>query len=100
MLLINQCVGDALSDMLYCMGALNVLHMTLLQWSDLYRDLPSRQQKVAVLNKHMVRCSEDETRILEPAVMQADLDDAMKSISNGRLVLCICNYLFERVLII
>lgn len=54
------------------------------QWNALYSDLPSKQQKVAVRNKERVFCSEDETRVLQPRELQADLDAAMQSVTLGR----------------
>eukprot|EP01034_Spumella_vulgaris_P021729 gene21729-27782_t len=82
--LINQTVGDALSDMLLCLAALKVLNMDMWQWRDLYTDFPSHQVKVSVPDKSRVTCSEDETRILTPSAMQDDLDAAMRSVTNGR----------------
>lgn len=55
-----------------------------MDWHNMYTDLPSKQQKVPVPDKNMVSCTEDETMILTPAGMQADLDKAMKSVSKGR----------------
>jgi phosphoacetylglucosamine mutase len=67
--------------MLYSLAALQVLEMDLSSWNNLYTDLPSKQQKVSVKDKSSVVCSEDETSILQPAAMQADLDQAMCSVS-------------------
>jgi phosphoacetylglucosamine mutase len=53
-------------------------------WNALYSDLPSKQQKVAVRNKERVICSEDETRVLQPKELQADLDAVMQSVTLGR----------------
>jgi phosphoacetylglucosamine mutase len=58
--------------------------MDLSSWNNLYTDLPSKQQKVSVTDKSSVVCSEDETSILQPAAMQVDLDQAMRSVSLGR----------------
>ncbi len=82
--LINPAVGDALSDMLFCMAALQVLGMDLLSWHHLYTDLPSKQIKVSVSDKSLVSCSEDETAVTKPLALQADLEIAMKSVTNGR----------------
>lgn len=82
--LINQAVGDALSDMLYCLACLQVLDMDLYGWSALYTDLPSTQKKIAVPDKSAITCSEDETRILTPEVLQKDLSAAMLTVTQGR----------------
>ncbi len=58
--------------------------MDLLKWHQLYTDLPSKQVKVSVPDKSLVACSEDETTVTRPAALQADLEVAMKSVTNGR----------------
>lgn len=58
--------------------------MDLHKWHELYTDLPSKQQKVAVPDKGMVACAEDECTVVRPAVLQDDLDAAMRSVSQGR----------------
>jgi phosphoacetylglucosamine mutase len=70
--------------MLFCMAALQVLHMDLHTWHTLYTDLPSRQQKVSVPDKGAVTCSDDETTVLRPAALQEDLQAAMAQVECGR----------------
>ena len=81
---INQAVGDALSDMLLVLAAMKVLGMDQNSWELMYSDLPSRQCKVPVANKDIIRCSIDEMRAEEPIAMQNDLDQYMKQVTNGR----------------
>lgn len=50
----------------------------------MYTDLYSRQTKVPATNKSLIRCSEDETRVIHPIELQNDLDQAMNSIPSGR----------------
>jgi phosphoacetylglucosamine mutase len=61
-----------------------VLGWTLEDWLAMYSDLCSRQTKVPATNKSLIVCSEDETRVVEPAALQSDLDAAMSSIPLGR----------------
>jgi phosphoacetylglucosamine mutase len=82
--LVNQSVGDALSDMLCCLISLQLLNMDLSGWHNMYVDIPSKQQKVAVRDKLSVRCSEDETHLLNPVALQEDLQTAMDSVNEGR----------------
>jgi len=82
--LINQSVGDAASDMLMCLCSLQILNMSLLDWHNLYTDLPSRQMKVASSNKSLINCSEDETSALTPVGLQDALNAVMKGIKCGR----------------
>jgi phosphoacetylglucosamine mutase len=53
-------------------------------WENIYHDLPSKQMKVCVANKSLVICSEDEMRALQPEAMQAELDDEMGRVTQGR----------------
>ena len=46
--LINQAVGDALSDMLLVEAVLTLRGWGVKEWDALYRDLPSRQSKLPV----------------------------------------------------
>lgn len=81
---INQAVGDAISDMLFVLAALQVLGLDLISWHKLYQDLPSRQLKVQVKNKDDIKCTDDETRAITPAAMQQDLDKATSETELGR----------------
>jgi phosphoacetylglucosamine mutase len=73
--LINQAVGDAISDCLGVEAVLACLGLTIEQWDDLYEDLPSRQGKIAIADRTLIKCTEDETRILSPASLQEEIDD-------------------------
>ena len=53
----------------------------------MYSDLPSRQIKVAVPDKSLLKCSEDEMRLVSPASVQNELDAAMGTINQGRCFL-------------
>lgn len=46
--LINQAVGDALSDMLMVEAILIYDEMSLASWDNCYTDLPNKQEKVKV----------------------------------------------------
>lgn len=81
---INQAVGDAISDMLVCLASLRILSMDTQTWIDLFTDLPSKQLKIPVANKAVIVCSEDETFVVEPQALAADLQRAMADIPCGR----------------
>ncbi len=81
---INQAVGDAISDMLFVLAALEILEIDLYQWIGLYTDLPSKQVKIPCKNKNLIKCSSDESRVVEPPELQEGLDAAMKTIDMGR----------------
>jgi phosphoacetylglucosamine mutase len=72
--LINQAVGDAISDCLGVEAVLADLNMTVEQWDNLYEDLPSRQGKIVIADRTLIKCTEDETRIISPASLQSEID--------------------------
>ncbi|CAB1103506.1 unnamed protein product [Ectocarpus sp. CCAP 1310/34] len=82
--LINQAVGDALSDLLFCEAVLRLKGWSCKDWAALYADLPSRQAKTAVADRSIITCSPDETSALRPPGLQAALDKAMATTPNGR----------------
>lgn len=83
-LLINQAIGDALSDSMFVEAALAVLGWTVQDWDAVYEDLPSRQTKLAVKDRRVVMTTEDETRVLQPASLQSAIDSLTSAVPNGR----------------
>jgi len=82
--LINQAIGDALSDLLLVEGILSHRGWGLAEWDDLYEDLPSRQTKLAVADRTALTVSDDETRTLVPAALQVQLDALAAATECGR----------------
>ncbi|CAM9593426.1 unnamed protein product [Chrysoparadoxa australica] len=82
--LINQAVGDGLSCLLMVEAVLRLKEWKVEDWDALYSDLPSRQCKVRVQDREVITCSDDETRVKAPAALQAALDEAMKTVDQGR----------------
>jgi phosphoacetylglucosamine mutase len=76
-LLVNQAVGDALSDLLLVDAILQIQGQTIRDWNKLYQDLPSRQAKVRVRDRTIIQTNDNETRCLEPASAQKALDNAV-----------------------
>jgi phosphoacetylglucosamine mutase len=72
--LVNQCVGDALSNMLVVETILNLKKWTVEDWSRCYNDLPNRQLKVKVKDRSVVKTSWDETQVTEPVALQHAID--------------------------
>ena len=58
--------------------------MDIPSWNQIYTDLPSRQLKVYVKNKSIVKCSDDETYVLEPVELQNELTRLMNLVRLGR----------------
>lgn len=81
---INQAVGDAISDMLSVLAILQVTGQDASSWHGMYKDLPSKQLKVSGLDKSKIICSEDECRVVSPTELQNSLTAAMTAIPKGR----------------
>lgn len=78
--LINQAVGDALSDLLLVDAILFLRGWTLQTWNSLYVDIPSRQCKVRVKDRSVVATNENETKATSPSSLQPTLDAAIASL--------------------
>ncbi|RHY30797.1 hypothetical protein DYB32_004040 [Aphanomyces invadans] len=72
--LINQAVGDALSDFLFAEVLLIQKDWTIQAWNNMYTDLPSRQTKVKIADRTVVRTTEDETACLAPDALKEAID--------------------------
>lgn len=82
--LVNQAIGDALSDAMFCEAVLHIKHWTLNEWDGLYSDLPSRQTKLAVADRSVVVTTDDETRVVSPEPLQAAIDALVAGYEHGR----------------
>jgi phosphoacetylglucosamine mutase len=82
--LINQCIGDALCDMLVVEAALLALDLDLSAWTSLYTDLPNIQIKAQVPNRSIYRTTDADTRLSEPLGIQEQVDAAVAGIELGR----------------
>ncbi|KAL7579883.1 hypothetical protein ACA910_004892 [Epithemia clementina (nom. ined.)] len=79
--LVNQAVGDALSDLLLVDAILFLKGWTLSDWhGNQYKDYPSRQIKVCVADRTIIKTNENETKCLAPAMVQGELDQAIQQI--------------------
>ncbi|KNE56684.1 hypothetical protein AMAG_02467 [Allomyces macrogynus ATCC 38327] len=81
---INETVGDAISDMLVVLGVLAHRQWALADWDALYKDLPSRLVKVVVGNRHAFKTINADTQLEEPADLQARIDAEVAKVSRGR----------------
>ncbi len=82
--LINQAVGDALSDLLFVEAVLTLKRWSIQDWDKLYSDLPSRQAKLAVRDRTIVVTTEDETSVVAPRELQAAIDELVAATPKGR----------------
>jgi phosphoacetylglucosamine mutase len=81
--LINQAVGDAFSDLFLVDAILYLKGWKLQTWNGLYTDMPSRQCKVKVKDRSIIRTNDNETQATSPSNLQPALDAAMKSLSHS-----------------
>ena len=82
--LINQTVGDALSDMLLVEVVLAHKSYSGVEWNSLYADLPNRLVKVVVGNRNAFKTEDAERRLVSPPGLQAKIDDLVRRYEGGR----------------
>ncbi|XP_069570470.1 phosphoacetylglucosamine mutase [Brachyistius frenatus] len=81
---INQTVGDAISDMLLIESILAIKGMTVQQWDAIYSDLPNRQLKVKVSDRRLIDTTDAERRAVSPAGLQEAIDSLVKKYRQAR----------------
>lgn len=82
--LINQTVGDAISDMLMVEVILAHKSWSLKDWAMTYTDLPNRLVRVEVGNKDLFQTTDAERRLSHPAQAQDLIDQIVEKYTNGR----------------
>lgn len=82
--MINQTVGDSLSDILLVELALAHIGYTTYEWDSLYLDLPNRLVKVPVLDLRRYATEDAERKLVSPGGLQAMIDLACRKYENGR----------------
>lgn len=82
--LINQTVGDALSDLLLVETILATRQWTPKEWDSAYTDLPNRLVKVLVQDRNVFTTTDAERTLVNPQGLQAKIDATVKKYSKGR----------------
>eukprot|EP00474_Spongospora_subterranea_P009454 CRZ09912.1 hypothetical protein [Spongospora subterranea] len=82
--LINQAVGDAISDILLVEVTLASLKLTMPAWNSFYADFPSHQSKVKVKDRSVVITTDAERRVQSPSKLQEAIDAAVSKFQLGR----------------
>ncbi|KAH7137316.1 hypothetical protein B0J13DRAFT_77017 [Dactylonectria estremocensis] len=82
--LINQTVGDALSDMLMVEVILAHKGWTLKDWASTYNDLPNRLVRVEVGDKDLFQTTDAERRLSHPPGAQDEIDQCVRKYTNAR----------------
>ncbi|CAI4216832.1 unnamed protein product [Parascedosporium putredinis] len=82
--LVNQTVGDALSDMLLVEVILAHKNWTLNDWASTYSDLPNRLVRVEVGDKDAFQTTDAERRLTHPEGLQYEIDQCVLKYTKGR----------------
>lgn len=82
--LINQAVGDAISDLLAVEAVLACKGWTLEDWDGMYNDVPNRQEKVKVKDRYAFKTTNAEQTLTAPEGLQSRIDAEVAKYPNGR----------------
>jgi phosphoacetylglucosamine mutase len=83
-LLINQAVGDAISDMLLVEVILAHKNWTCENWLTTYSDLPNRLVRVEVSDRGIFKAVDAERQLEAPRGIQAEIDSLVGKYKQGR----------------
>jgi len=72
--IINETVGDAISNVLAVEAVLRLLDWDCRDWIDQYSDLPNRQVKVTVTDRSAIETTNAERTCTKPEGLQAEID--------------------------
>lgn len=82
--LINQAVGDALSDMLLVEVVLAHKSWGPQEWLSTYNDLPNRLLKVTVADRRIFQTTDAERKLVKPEGVQKQIDQEVQKVRQGR----------------
>lgn len=81
---INETVGDAISDMLLVETILLTKGWDLKDWVNLYQDLPNRQLKVMVRDRNVITTTDAERICVSPNGLQDEINLLAGKYARGR----------------
>lgn len=82
--LINQTVGDALSDMLMVEVIIRARQWGPEEWDGAYEDLPNKLLKVNVPDRFIFKTEDAERRLTSPPGLQAKIDEVVGKYKDAR----------------
>ncbi|KAI3658366.1 hypothetical protein MP638_007483 [Amoeboaphelidium occidentale] len=83
--LINQAVGDAISDLLMVEAMLRVKRWSFKDWAlNLYKDLANRQLKVKVKDRSLFVTTNADRQLVKPEGLQKDIEALVSNFESGR----------------
>ncbi|GAB6022015.1 Phosphoglucomutase-3 [Chamberlinius hualienensis] len=82
--LVNETVGDAISDMLIVETILHYWGWGIDDWDNAYNDLPNRLRKVEIPDRNGIKTDKTEQKVLQPAELQTAIDELVSKYRDGR----------------
>ncbi|CAI4877717.1 CKB_collapsed_G0014320.mRNA.1.CDS.1 [Saccharomyces cerevisiae] len=82
--LINQTVGDAISDMLAVLATLAILKMSPVDWDEEYTDLPNKLVKCIVPVRSIFQTTDQERKLLNPVGVAGQDRSCGSQVSHGK----------------
>ena len=82
--IINETVGDAMSDMLIVETILGKKRWDLPAWDMCYQDLPNRQRKVQVKDRTVIATTDAERKTTSPEGLQEEIHKLVAKVKKGR----------------
>lgn len=81
---INETVGDAISDMFLVEIILQSNGWNVKDWYNLYMDLPNLQKKISVADRSIITTADAERKVVTPEGLQSGIDEIVDKYPNGR----------------
>ncbi|EDV97401.1 phosphoacetylglucosamine mutase [Drosophila grimshawi] len=82
--LINETVGDAISDMLLVETILNHKGWDVRDWISSYVDLPNQQLKIHVKDRNVIKTTDAERVCVKPEGLQDEINQVVANYKRGR----------------
>lgn len=82
--LINETVGDAISDMLLVETILNQKGWDVKDWISSYTDLPNQQLKIQVQDRNVIKTTDAERVCVKPEGLQDEINQVVANYKRGR----------------
>lgn len=80
--LINQLIGDAFYNMLAVLYILEVEDININKWDNVYTNFYSKQYKLYVNDKSVIKNNYDETKVIKPNNFQSEFDKIISKYKN------------------
>lgn len=81
---INETVGDAISDMLLVETILHTNGWDVKDWLATYTDLPNLQQKIMVADRNVIQVTDADRKCVTPNGLQDEIDRLVVKYPKGR----------------